>query len=97
MKIYQCNTISSELIKAFEDLIPQLSPDSIMPSREYLEQIVQSGNTILIVAEEERITGSLTLVINQMPSGRKAWIEDVVVDKNSRGQGIGKMKTVDIN
>ena len=90
MKIYQCNTISRELLQAFENLIPQLSADYKMPSREYFEQIVQSENTILIVAEKDKIIGSLTLIINQIPTAKKAWIEDVVVDKNSRGQGIGK-------
>ena len=33
----------------------------------------------------------VTLCIYQCPTGRKAWIEDVVVDQNYRGKGYGKV------
>ena len=33
----------------------------------------------------------VTLCIYQSPTGRKAWIEDVVVDQNYRGKGYGKV------
>ena len=32
----------------------------------------------------------MTLIIFQIPTGVRAWIEDVVVDTNARGAGIGK-------
>ncbi len=90
MKIYQCKEVSDELLKAFEKLIPQLGSDCILPSREYLEEFMLSDSSFLFLAEEEEIIGSLTLIINQIPSCTKAWIEDVVVDKKMRGQSIGK-------
>lgn len=37
-----------------------------------------------------RIVGVLTLVWYDVPSGRKAWIEDVVVDAAARGCGAGR-------
>ena len=37
-----------------------------------------------------RIVGILTLVWYDAPSGRKAWIEDVVVDAAARGCGAGR-------
>jgi ribosomal protein S18 acetylase RimI-like enzyme len=36
------------------------------------------------------IVGSLTLVIFHIPTGVRAWIEDVVVDADARGKGIGE-------
>jgi ribosomal protein S18 acetylase RimI-like enzyme len=36
------------------------------------------------------ISGSLTLVMFPIPTGLRAWIEDVVVDQSARGQGIGE-------
>ena len=32
----------------------------------------------------------LSLVIFQIPTGWRAWIEDVVVDENARGHGAGR-------
>lgn len=36
------------------------------------------------------ILGMLTLVTFQIPTGKRAWIEDVVVDSGARGQGAGQ-------
>jgi ribosomal protein S18 acetylase RimI-like enzyme len=36
------------------------------------------------------IVGSLTLVIFHIPTGIRAWIEDVVVDVDARGKGVGE-------
>ena len=33
--------------------------------------------------------GSLTLAVFRIPTGVRAWIEDVVVDDSARGAGIG--------
>jgi len=90
MNIYLCNSISKEVLEAMEKLIPQLCPDCEVPSREYLEEIIHSNTSFLFLAGDHGIIGSLTLIINQIPTCRKAWIEDVVVDKNHREKGIGK-------
>ncbi|MBT3382377.1 MAG: GNAT family N-acetyltransferase [Prolixibacteraceae bacterium] len=90
MKIYQCIEISAEVIIAFNELIPQLNEESKTPSKDYLDEIINSKNSYIFLAEEEKIVGTLTLIINQMPSGKKAWIEDVVVNSKMRGRGIGE-------
>jgi len=90
MNIYRCTKITDEVVQAFQKLIPQLDPDCSIPSREYFNELILSDSSFLFLAEDEEITGSLTLIISQMPTGKKAWIEDVVVDKNNRGKGIGK-------
>ena len=41
-----------------------------------------------------RIIGTLTLVIFRIPSARRAWIEDVVVDEVARGRGVGEALTL---
>tara|TARA_R110002049_G_scaffold154626_1_gene319223 strand:+ start:9574 stop:9921 length:348 start_codon:yes stop_codon:yes gene_type:complete len=56
-----------------------------------LEDIVNSSNTLLFIAEENNeILDTLTLVFNKIPTGDKVWIEDVVVDNAARGKGAGK-------
>lgn len=61
-----------------------------MPTDEYIKQMLGNDNIHLFVAEHEgAILGMLTLAIVDIPTGRKAWIEDVVVDSESRGLNIG--------
>ena len=36
------------------------------------------------------IVGTLTLVVFRIPTGVRAWIEDVVVDSSARGAGVGE-------
>lgn len=46
--------------------------------------------TILFAARSgQEIVGLLTLVIFRIPTGVRAWIEDVVVDSQARGKGVG--------
>jgi len=49
-----------------------------------------AGGTMFL-AEDGGIVGMLTLCIYDAPSGKKAWIEDFVVDATYRGSGTGKM------
>lgn len=83
--------VDDELVAAFADLIPQLSSSSPPPSAEELAAIVDSPDAVLFVARSDgRIVGSLTLAFYRIPTGLKAWIEDVVVDASARGQGVGE-------
>jgi ribosomal protein S18 acetylase RimI-like enzyme len=83
--------VDDELISAFGRLIPQLSKSNPAPSRTQLEDIVSSPATMLFVARAEgRIVGALTLALFRLPTGLRAWIEDVVVDSDVRGSGIGE-------
>ena len=82
---------SAELVDAFERLTPQLSSSSPPPSAEAIEAIAASSATRLLVARAGgAIVGSLTLVLVRIPTGLRAIIEDVVVDEQIRGQGVGR-------
>jgi ribosomal protein S18 acetylase RimI-like enzyme len=86
------DTVDDELVDAFERLIPQLSSSSPPPSREHLVAMVDSADTVLFVARVGgQILGSLTLAFYRIPTGTKAWIEDVVVDDAARGRGVGEL------
>lgn len=91
MRIYRAVSNSEHLAKGLEKLLPQLSSSAAMPSEEYIAKMLENENIHLFVAEQNSIVvGMLTLVIVDIPTGRKAWIEDVVVDAECRGQSIGK-------
>jgi ribosomal protein S18 acetylase RimI-like enzyme len=83
--------VTDELVEAFARLIPQLSSSSPPPGREELVDIVQAPATdlFLVTDEDGTILGTATLVTFRIPTGRRAWIEDVVVDDAARGLGVG--------
>jgi ribosomal protein S18 acetylase RimI-like enzyme len=82
--------VDDDLVAAFAELIPQPS-SSPPPSSADLAAIVDATDTVLFVARlDGRIVGSLTLAMYRMPTGTKAWIEDVVVDAAARGRGVGE-------
>jgi ribosomal protein S18 acetylase RimI-like enzyme len=83
--------VTDEIVAAFARLIPQLSSSSPGPGRKGLAAIVDDPQSVLYLARVDgRIVGSLTLALYQIPTGLKAWVEDVVVDESARGQGIGE-------
>jgi ribosomal protein S18 acetylase RimI-like enzyme len=90
VRIERATVVDAELVAAFERLIPQLSSSSPPPSAEHLEALVSSPDTVLFLARiDGQIVGSLTLAFYRIPTGLKAWIEDVVVDAEARGHGVG--------
>ena len=86
-----CESVTDEVVEAFARLIPQLSSSNPPPSRSQLESLVSSeASTLFIARVEGRIVGSLTLATFRIPTGVRAWIEDVVVDESARGHGVGE-------
>ncbi len=80
-----------ELADAFARLIPQLSKSSPPPTRAELQEMVESpASDVLVARVGGRVAGTLTLVTFRIPTGMRAWIEDVVVDDAARGHGVGE-------
>ncbi len=94
MEIVEVTQVDEELMSAFARLIPQLSSSSLPPTASELAEIVSSPATVLFVARDPsrngEIVGSLTLVLFRIPTGLRAWIEDVVVDSDYRRRGIAE-------
>lgn len=80
-----------DLVETIGRILPQLSKSSPAPTRAEIAEIIDSPASDLLVARVDgRIVGTLTLVIFRIPTGMRAWIEDVVVDDAARGQGVGE-------
>jgi len=85
-------TVDDELIGAIDRLVPQLSSSTAAPTAGELREIVESSCTALLIARENgRIIGMLTLATFRIPTGLRAWIEDVTVDASARGKGVGEL------
>lgn len=85
----------SDLVDAMQHPVSQLSASAVAPTLEELQEIVASGRTTLLLARDpaqsDRIVGSLTLALFRIPTGIRAWIEDVVVDAEVRSRGVGEV------
>jgi len=87
------NVVDEGLLDAVTRLLPQLSSNVVPPGPKELAEIVGRGPTSLLVARDldakGLIVGCLTLAVFRIPTGVRAWIEDVVVDERVRGRGVG--------
>ncbi len=83
--------VGPDEVAAFGRLVPQLSRSSPPPEEAELQEIVATPGTVVLVARDDdgTVLGSLTLVTFRIPTGMRAWIEDVVVDEAARGGGVG--------
>jgi ribosomal protein S18 acetylase RimI-like enzyme len=52
-----------------------------------------SAVTLFVATYDGRTVGMLTLALFPIPTGIRAWIEDVVVDADARGLGVGALLT----
>jgi ribosomal protein S18 acetylase RimI-like enzyme len=85
---------TEEVAGALCHLVPQLSTSAALPDLAAVRRIVDSQATTLLAARiDGKIVGFLSLVMFPIPTGFRAWIEDVIVDEVARGRGIGEALT----
>jgi ribosomal protein S18 acetylase RimI-like enzyme len=91
ISITPVSDVTPELVDAMNRLLTGLTSSASPPSIVELCEIVDSPATVLFVArsDTQTIVGTLTLVSFRLPTGMRTWIEDVIVDSNTRGLGVG--------
>jgi len=94
IEIAVATRVDEELVAAFTRLIPQLSRSAPVPTPDLIREIVEAQASTVLIARDlrdhRRIVGMLTLIVFRIPTGVRAWIEDVVVDETVRGRGVGE-------
>ena len=97
MTVELVTTSSPEIVEAMERLIPQLSRSAPALTAEQCEAFIAQEGVFLFIFRPEAeagqsapILGMLTLATFTIPTGLRAWVEDVVVDSATRGQGAGQ-------
>ena len=92
IKIFEATTAENVYVDAINRLLVQLSSSPVLFTHEKLANIVASLSSHLFFAEHAgEIVGMLTIGEYLAPTGRKVWIEDVVVDEAMRGRSLGRM------
>jgi ribosomal protein S18 acetylase RimI-like enzyme len=95
MKVEIATSLTPAIVDAVEMLVPQLSRSNPPPSEVELGEVVASPATDLFIAlsDDGTIVGMSTLAVFRIPTGLRAWIEDVVVDEAAGRRGIGTALT----
>ena len=90
IRVVDADHASPDLVAAFTRLVNQVSRTSPPPTLDDLREMVETPGTHLLLALDDgnNVVGTLTLVLFRIPTGLRAWIEDVVVDEKARRQGI---------
>jgi ribosomal protein S18 acetylase RimI-like enzyme len=93
MYIAVVSEASRELHEALQRLVPQLGAHKTPPTMEDVVALVRSEASTLLIAREPDESGSIVgivcLVVYRVPTGVRSIIEDVVVETDRRGRGIG--------
>jgi len=86
---------AAELARALAGLVPQLSKSNPPPPEAVVAEMLASDAITQFVARDDdgTIVGVSTLATFRIPTGLRAWIEDVIVDERVNGKGIGSALT----
>lgn len=88
VKVTSCNEVYRAAIQRF---LNQLTSTPVDFNEEaFATLLADEGSHLFLMLQNEVPVGMLTVGTYCSPTGKKAWIEDVVVDSSCRGQGLGK-------
>ena len=91
MRVEVVHEASDEIQAALERLLPQLNPTLPVPDMARLHRLVADPAVTLLVAKDgEEIVGTTTVIIYTTPFWIKARLDEVVVDADARGKGVGE-------
>ena len=91
MEIFELKVACNCYVGPINRLLAQLSSSGACIDEAQLQALVESEASHLFLAKYKGdVVGMLTLGEYLAPTGRKMWIEDVVVDEAARGLSIGR-------
>jgi ribosomal protein S18 acetylase RimI-like enzyme len=90
--IEKVSDVTPKVVAALAKLLPQLSESGApIDARTILDIVSQNGTTLFLACDSTaQVLGTVTLVCFRIPSGRRARIESLVVDRDVRRRGVGR-------
>ncbi len=91
INIYEATQPNQSLTDALNRLLPQLTPYARTLTLNDVKAITESaGSHLYIMKADGETIGTYTLCVYDSPTGRKVWLEDVIVDNRYRRMGLGR-------
>lgn len=98
IKIVRLKTFNAKTLKDINDLLAQIGLTKINPrvlAGKVFRELLSQKNVCLLVAkgsgQDQKLIGMLVLYFVRVPSGLYAVLEDLVVDKQHRKWGVGRL------
>ena len=92
VKIFEVCECKDEYLVAVNRLLEQLSTGKNSLSKNEFESMASyDASHLFLLSYDGAIIGMLCVCVYACPTGRKALIEDVVVDSEFRGRGFGRL------
>lgn len=90
-KFYKLERFDVSYIEIINNLLSQLSSSGKNITEAMLNEIISSDSSELyLMLDDTKVIGMFTLGFYVSPTGRKCWLEDVVIDSRYRGMSLGK-------
>ncbi len=89
--IFELTVAEENYLEPINKLLAQLTSTPLVLTIDELRALVENPSSSLFLLQcEGKVVGMLTLGSYLAPTGRKFWIEDVVVDSSMRGRSFGR-------
>src|SRR5690554_2130645 len=93
IEITRVTEFDQEAFDVISKLLLDLVSKDQLPNKQQFTELINSQNSELYIARitgTNKTVGTFTIGTYQIPTGKRIWIEDVVVDTEQRGKGIGR-------
>ncbi|MEK7616118.1 MAG: GNAT family N-acetyltransferase [Patescibacteria group bacterium] len=90
MTIEELGNVTTKVLEEINALIPQLSSSSKPMTYARLLEMLKEGSSVLVVRDGQNIIGIGMVVIYNVPTEKRAWLEEITIDETYRGQGWGE-------
>ncbi|HKC18583.1 MAG TPA: GNAT family N-acetyltransferase [Candidatus Dormibacteraeota bacterium] len=91
IRVESVREATAELQQALARLLPQLNPTLPVPDVARLSRLLADpAVTLLVALDGDEIVGTTTVIVYTTPFWIKARLDEVVVDADARGKGVGE-------
>lgn len=91
IRIIEPSSDEKQYVVSIQALLKQLSSSSVeFGEADFVALVESSSSRLFLLLSDGNVCGMLTLAHYLAPTGRKMWIEDVVVDSTMRGRSLGR-------
>ena len=91
IRIIEPSSDEKQYVVSIQTLLKQLSSSSVeFGEADFVALVESSSSRLFLLLSDGTVCGMLTLAHYLAPTGRKMWIEDVVLDSAMRGRSLGR-------
>ncbi|MBO4985167.1 MAG: GNAT family N-acetyltransferase [Bacteroides sp.] len=92
MRVVEVTEYSMSVQQSVTALLHQLTTSPfVFDEVAFRALLADAGSHLFLLLHADEVVGMLTIGSYCSPTGKKAWVEDVVVDKAYRGHGYSKL------